>query len=247
MILLSNAGGQFLLREGTHMKKGIGCLTSLLLLAVLVSCGMNWPVKILELAEIIKPTVQASFAEPNTSPEDILLVNNAHALPEGYAPEQLVNLYEQRRFFQLANSDIYLERATFEAANRMFEQAEKDDINGFIITSGYRSAEKQAEVYAQQQDGTASKPGYSEHQTGLAFDVTAMRDGGGFEETPQFAWLIEHCWDYGFILRYPSGKEGLTGIPYEPWHYRYVGVEIAQTIRRNGWTLEEYCESARKN
>lgn len=221
------------------MKKGIGCITSLLMLIVLVSCAANLPVKILELAEIIAPARRASCAEPST-----LLVNSAHALPEGYVPGELVDLYAQRRFFQLAASDIYMERTAFEAANRMFEQAERDGMNGFILTSGYRSAEKQAEVYAQQQDGTASKPGYSEHQTGLAFDVTARRDSGGFEETPQFAWLMEHCWDYGFILRYPSGKEDLTGIPYEPWHYRYVGVEAAQTIRRNKWTLEEYCAAA---
>ncbi|MDR2657613.1 MAG: M15 family metallopeptidase, partial [Oscillospiraceae bacterium] len=78
-------------------------------------------------------------------------------------------------------------------------------------------------------------------QTGLAFDVTSY--GGGFENTPQFRWLSEHCWDYGFILRYPEGKEGITGIPYEPWHYRYVGAIIAREIHENGWTLEEYLEN----
>ena len=229
------------------MKKGIGCLTSLLLLAVLVSCAANLPMRILEIAEIIGLAKQERRAEPDSAFADVLLVNGAHALPEGYIPGELVNLYAQRRFFQLAASDIYLERTAFEAANRMFEQAERDGMNGFIITSGYRSAEKQAEVYAAQQDGTASKPGYSEHQTGLAFDVTARRDGGGFEETPQFAWLTEHCWDYGFILRYPSGGEARTGIPYEPWHYRFVGADIARIIRGNGWTLEEYCEAAARN
>ena len=174
--------------------------------------------------------------------QDVLLVNDTHPLPEGYIPGELVNLYEQKRHFRLAASDIYLERTTFEAANQMFEQAEREDMNGFIITSGYRTAEKQAAVYAEQQDGTASKPGYSEHQTGFAFDVTAMRDEGGFEDTPQFKWLIQNCWDYGFILRYPEGKENITGIPYEPWHYRYVGVEIAKIIQQNNWTLEEYFE-----
>lgn len=179
---------------------------------------------------------------PETLPE-VLLVNLDHPLPEDYAPE-LVNCFEQKRHFLLATSDIELERETFEAANRMFEAAEGDDMNGFILTSGYRSAEKQAEVFAQQQDGTATTPGHSEHQTGLAFDVIAERDSGGFETTPQFDWLIEHCWDYGFILRYPEDKEDITGIPYEPWHYRYVGEEVARIIREQGWTLEEYCERA---
>ncbi len=180
---------------------------------------------------------------PPASGSAVLLVNGDHPLPEDYEPGELVNLYEQKRHFQLASSEIFLEKESFEAANRMFEQAEKDGVNGFILTSGYRSAQKQAEVYSQQQDGTAAQPGYSEHQTGLAFDVTARRDDGGFESTRQFEWLSEHCWEYGFILRYPEGREHITGTPYEPWHYRYVGVEIAQAIHANGWTLEEYCAS----
>lgn len=171
---------------------------------------------------------------------EILLVNEANPLPDDYEPVELVNLYEQKRHFLLASSDIYLDRVAFEAANAMFLQAENEDMNGFILTSGYRTSEKQAELFAQQQDGTAQQPGHSEHETGLAFDVTARSDSGDFESTPQFKWLIENCWDYGFILRYPEGKEDITGIVYEPWHYRYVGVEIAQAIRESGLTLEEY-------
>ena len=226
------------------MKKGFGCLTSLVLLIVLTACLTNLQLRIITIAQKIV-SQRPQFTGNADNLPDILLINSMHGLPDGYVPGELVNLYEQRRYFRLAASDIYLERATFEAANRMFAQAEREGINGFIITSGYRSAEKQAAVYAEQQDGTASKPGYSEHQTGLAFDVTTMRDSGGFEDTPQFAWLMEHCWDYGFILRYPAGKERVTGIPYEPWHYRYVGAEAARVIRENGWTLEEYWESAR--
>ncbi len=170
----------------------------------------------------------------------ILLVNAANPLPEGQEPEELINLYEQKRHFLLARSDIFLTREAFETANRMFRQAEEEDMNGFILTSGYRSREKQAELYLSQQDGTAQPPGCSEHETGLAFDVTARGDED-FEATPQFKWLSEHCWDYGFILRYPKGKEQITGIAYEPWHYRYVGEEAAKLIRDHGWTLEEYC------
>ena len=177
--------------------------------------------------------------------EDILLVNADHPLPEDFQPKDLVNLYEQKRHFLLANSSIFLEREAFEAANRMFRQAEDEDMNGFILTSGYRSRERQAELYAEEGADIAQKPGCSEHETGLAFDVTARYDSGTFEDTPQFAWLMEHCWDYGFILRYPKGKEAVTGIDYEPWHYRYVGEAAAKIIRDNGWTLEEYCSSVR--
>ena len=172
---------------------------------------------------------------------DVLLVNADNPLPEDFVPRDLVNLYEQKRHFLLARSDIYLEREAFEAANRMFEQAEKEDMNGFILTSGYRSREKQAELYAARTDNTAQAPGCSEHETGLAFDVTARYDSGSFSDTPQYAWLMDHCWDFGFILRYPEGKEAITGIAAESWHFRYVGKAAALTMRERGWTLEEYC------
>ena len=171
----------------------------------------------------------------------VLLVNQDNPLPEDYAPKELVNLYAQKRHFLLANSAIELEKEAFEAANRMFEQAEKENMNGFILTSGYRSRERQAELYAQAEGNTAQKPGCSEHETGLAFDVTARYDTGTFEDTPQFAWLKKHCWEWGFVLRYPKGKEAITGIDYEPWHYRYVGEEAALRIRERDCTLEEYC------
>ena len=177
-----------------------------------------------------------------TASDSVLLVNASSPLPDGYSIGELVDLYGEKRSFQLASSDIYLTRETFEAADDMFKQAQKDGVGGFILTSGYRTEEKQRELYKNDTDKKAAMPGASEHQTGLAFDVTAYHDGVGFEDTEQFRWLTEHCSDFGFILRYPEGKEDITGIPYEPWHYRYVGVEIAQEIHENGWTLEEYCE-----
>ena len=177
----------------------------------------------------------AALAEP------VLLVNLDHPLPRDHQPQDLVNLYAQKRNFKLASSDIYLEREVYEAANRMFRQARRDGLKNFTITSGYRSWEKQEELYAGGANQKAAAPGTSEHQTGLAFDVTTRRNSGGFETTAQFRWLYEHCWDYGFILRYPEGAQAITGFEYEPWHYRYVGEEAAQIIRKNNWTLEEYC------
>ena len=202
--------------------------------AVLMVCGLA------VLLLMIRPGQPPASTDAPAGPP-VLLVNADHPLPEDYTPGELVNLYGQKRHFLLAGSEIELAREAFEAADRMFLKAEEEDMNGFILTSGYRSRARQAELYAQQQDGTAQAPGCSEHETGLAFDVTARYDTGTFEDTPQFAWLQEHCWDFGFILRYPKGKEGVTGIAYEPWHYRYVGEEAARIIRQRGWTLEEYC------
>ena len=184
--------------------------------------------------------VQIAIAQ--TASEDVLLVNAVSPLPDGFSADDLVKLYGEKRYFGLATSDIRLTREAFEAANDMFRKANQEGVKGFTITSGYRSEERQRELYENDKNGTAAKPGTSEHQTGLAFDVTTRHDGGGFEDTEQFRWLSENCWAFGFILRYPEGKEDITGFPYEPWHYRYVGVEIAREIHENGWTLEEYCE-----
>ena len=171
---------------------------------------------------------------------DILLVNDSHRLAADYVPEGLVNLYEQRHSFRLANSQIYLTYETYEAAQRMFAAAEAEGVNGFIITSGYRDYQRQAEVYAESEPGKAQQPGASEHQTGLAFDVTAENSGGGFESTPQYAWLRQHAHEYGFIQRYPANKADETGISYEPWHYRYVGVDAATKMWKSGQTLEAF-------
>ena len=172
---------------------------------------------------------------------DVMLVNADNRLSEDYVPQDLVNLYEQRHSFRLASSDIYMSREAYVAMEEMFAAAEADNMNGFIITSGYRSYDRQAEVYAETEPGKAQQPGASEHQTGLAFDVTA-ENNGGFETTEQYAWLCENAHKYGFIQRYPVGKEHITGIAYEPWHYRYVGVEIAEVIHKKNITLEEFFE-----
>lgn len=175
---------------------------------------------------------------------EILLVNAEHRLSEDYVPEGLVNLYEQRHSFRLASSEIYLTRETYEAMERMFAAAEADNVNGFIVTSGYRDYQRQAEIYAESEPGLAQEPGASEHQTGMAFDVTTETNEG-FESTEQYAWLRAHAHEYGFIQRYPANKADETGISYEPWHYRYVGVEAATRIREADMTLEAFIASNR--
>lgn len=171
---------------------------------------------------------------------NILLVNADNPLPADYVPDDLVNLYEMRHSFRLANAEIYMSRSAYEPMQDMFYAAEQENVNGFIITSGYRSYERQQEVYLESEPGYAQKPGESEHQTGLCFDVTAMNSGDGFEYTEQYKWLRANAHKYGFIQRYPANKSAITGIAHEPWHYRYVGVDAAEYIYRNSITLEEY-------
>ena len=169
----------------------------------------------------------------------ILLVNEDNLLSADYVPEALVNLYEERHSFRLARSDIYVTRETYEAMEKMFAAAEDDNVNGFIVTSGYRDYQRQKEIFEESEPGYAQPPGASEHQTGLCFDVTTETNDG-FESTEQYAWLRAHAHEYGFIQRYPANKADITGISYEPWHYRYVGVRAATAIREQDITLEEY-------
>ena len=129
-----------------------------------------------------------------------------------------------------------------------------------MVCSGYRTVTRQTELFQEKIDElmvdgltydeayTAAAtvvaiPGTSEHNLGLAVDICAtdyqlLDDAQA--ETPEQQWLMEHCAEYGFILRYPQGKEEITGIIWEPWHYRYVGVEAATEIMQSGLCLEEY-------
>jgi D-alanyl-D-alanine carboxypeptidase len=169
-------------------------------------------------------------------------VNATNPLSNDYRPAELVNLYAQKgKHFALMEDDIKAERIVYEAMEAMFMAAQSDGVRGFIITSGYRTREEQQALYNSTTTGTAAKPGTSEHETGLAFDVGA-KSHEDFGASPQFEWLKAHCAEYGFILRYPLGLEDVTGYPYEPWHYRYVGAKAAAVIMENGITLEQYCE-----
>jgi LAS superfamily LD-carboxypeptidase LdcB len=176
---------------------------------------------------------------------DILLVNSENRLDANYEPPELMNLYEMRHSFRLASSNIYLTRECYTAMERMFAAAEDADMNGYIVTSGYRNYKRQAEIYAESEPGYAQEPGASEHQTGLSFDVT-VETNKGFENTPQYSWLMKNAHEYGFIQRYPANKVEKTGISYEPWHYRYVGVKAAKKMNKSGLCLEEFLAASAK-
>ena len=185
-------------------------------------------------------TFSANWQSQGT--EDILLVNRQHPLPADYDPGKLVCLYEVRHSFRLSAADIYMAQAAYEAMERMFAAAEQEGVNAFIVTSGYRTRQRQQELYEQEGDETAAPPGCSEHETGLSFDVTTNFNVNTqtFEDTEQYKWLIANCARYGFILRYPAGKEQITGFAAESWHFRYVGETAARRIMSRGITLEEY-------
>jgi D-alanyl-D-alanine carboxypeptidase len=161
-----------------------------------------------------------------------LIANKTYALPESYAPGM---------------------NATVTAkANEMFAAAKQAGFNMWN-QSGFRSYATQKSLYTgyvnrsgkAQADTYSARPGNSEHQTGLAFDVCATGKAcinSGFDNTPEAKWLSDNAYKYGFILRYPKGKQGETGYMYESWHFRYVGVELATILYNGGnWiTMESY-------
>lgn len=173
----------------------------------------------------------------------LILVNKTHSLPYDYVPDDLV----------LPNiSSAYRKPMQKEAAiayEKLYEAAKKDNIDLRMI-SAYRSYDYQAGLFAEpyKKTGTLSpyraRPGESEHQTGLAVDISGASVGyqlvQSFANTKEGKWLALHAADYGFILRYPKEKEDITGYPYEPWHFRYVGVNSAKEMTSNKQVLEEY-------
>lgn len=179
----------------------------------------------------------------------LALVNETHPLDTSYAPAELYEVESERS----------VDARIKEPLDRMLGDAQTAGLSMYVA-SAYRSYDHQRTVFnATMQDWisqgytpldaydetkkSVAVPGTSEHATGLAVDIIAsayeaLDDRQG--DTPEQQWLMEHCWEYGFILRYPPDKGDVTGIIYEPWHYRYVGEAAAKEIHEQNITLEEY-------
>lgn len=189
-----------------------------------------------------------------------LLVNREQHIPADYETVELVMMrsYCDSSIVTIKGSEIQGERIAVDALMTMLRAARAEGLKKWQVNAGYRSVAYQQElfderVYAYRQEGlsgsearakvrqTVADPGASEHHTGLAFDV-AVTGEPTFATTKQSAWLAQHCWEYGFIIRYPQDKVDITGFSYEPWHIRYVGVEHSLIIRDESLCLEEYIE-----
>lgn len=194
---------------------------------------------------------KASAVDLENLPWNLKLVNFEHTLSEDFMPEKLAEVDNG----YLADSRIA------EATKKMIADARSNDKVRIIALSAYRDFEYQTELYnnkvqrLQQEKGysvdkareeaatVVAYPGTSEHQLGLALDLVDAHHtklDESQENTNAYKWLYEHCDEYGFIVRYPNGKTDITGIIYEPWHFRYVGEEAAKVIMEKGITLEEY-------
>ena len=136
---------------------------------------------------------------------------------------------------------MMIDQTTLNAYILLFNDSLLHNLN-LTIFSSYRSYEYQESIYNKEENSYVAAPGTSEHQTGLAIDISTKKTGltSHFDNTPECIWLTNNAHKYGFIKRYPKEKEHITGYPYESWHYRYVGIEIAEIIYNNNITLEEY-------
>lgn len=177
------------------------------------------------------------------------LVNRYNSLSDTYMPEDLVTVSVPTI---LENPEVNQLRAEAnEALTNMFATAKAEGVFLFA-RSGFRSYETQIQLFngyvgkhgEEAANTYSAKPGFSEHQTGLAMDVTSesvqFQLTEQFGDTPEGQWIANHAYEFGFIIRYPKGKEEITGYIYEPWHLRFLGKDIAKAVYDSGLTYEEY-------
>jgi zinc D-Ala-D-Ala carboxypeptidase len=201
---------------------------------------------------------KVSMAPESSSPslkescDDLrVLVDRSHPLPLDYVPEDLVSLWTNE-IPTLGGSEMLLRRKTAEHLSSLVSDAAANG-EELVVASAYRSYEEQRasharlmSVYGADADGMSAAPGHSQHQLGTAVDFTNAAAGYQiwmpFAQTSAYWWLEHHAWEYGFVLAYPRGEEEQTGYQWEPWHYRYVGVEDAKRLEKSDLSLQEFLE-----
>jgi len=179
-----------------------------------------------------------------------VLVDRSHSLPSDYVPKDLVPL---RDYGVPTLGSGVLRREAAEHLGRLVEDATADR-EKLVVASAYRSYEEQQlsherlkSVFGPAAGRLSATPGHSQHQLGTAVDITnaaaGYKLGMPFAQTSAYRWLEHHAWEYGFVLAYPRGKVEQTGYQWEPWHYRYVGVEHASRLEKSDLSLQEFLEN----
>ncbi len=202
-------------------------------------------------SQTTSPPAFDKTAFSTTQPDSIwVVVNKQHKLPDGYVPPDLVTPSVKLRL-SAGSEDMKVRSEMATAMEAMFADASQAG-QALLLASGYRSEASQKSLYNGyvSKDGQvaadrySARPGYSEHQTGLAFDVGAASRKCEIEECfgdlPEGQWVAAHAHEYGFIVRYGKDQEPLTGYQYEPWHLRYVGKALAAELSAKHQTLEQF-------
>ncbi|MEG0423564.1 MAG: M15 family metallopeptidase [Erysipelotrichaceae bacterium] len=205
---------------------------------IVLNVNLNKDIKPYEVVETIEDTKDVS-----------MLINKYHKLPDGYHPENLVPTPSAcTNEYSCFPSDQYIVKEAGDAFQELINLAKDEGITITAIASlrdyAYQTSLYQHYLNAnglEYADRYFARPGQSEHNSGLAIDITL--DGMDYttiETHPKYNWLIDQISDYGFVLRYPKDKEEVTGFSHESWHLRYVGKTCAKVLEMNNWTLEEY-------
>ncbi|MDQ0214513.1 D-alanyl-D-alanine carboxypeptidase [Oikeobacillus pervagus] len=174
---------------------------------------------------------------------NLLLVNSEYPVHPTGIKSDVVNLSSNSELvkgYSLFDHKTYLSEYIARKFSDMVVGAIKDNNYNFFITSGFRNFDEQNELYREMGSSLAMPAGYSEHNLGLSLDVgtTQMK----MEKAPEGKWIEKNAWKYGFVLRYPKNKTEITGIQYEPWHIRYVGLPHSAIMKEKGFVLEEYLD-----
>jgi len=169
------------------------------------------------------------------------LVNLDHPISAEPGSSQIVSAWPA---VPVISRDITMNKTALDAVGRMFSAAKAANIGSYYISSGYRSYSQQKQTYNNETDKSyVQPPGCSEHETGLAVDIMAAGiKQNALAASGQGQWLAGNAWKFGFILRYPQGKQNITGISYEPWHFRYIGRPHAYYCHKHNLCMEQYIQ-----
>ncbi|MGG1519095.1 M15 family metallopeptidase [Paenibacillus oryzisoli] len=174
---------------------------------------------------------------------NLVLINKTNPVHAAGKKSDVVKLSQQRdqaASYSLLDNTIRLSQSVLGPLQTMLEAAEQEGVRHFMITSGYRDNEEQDKLYREMGSGYALPAGYSEHNLGLGLDIGSTQ--GEMSRAAEGKWLTRNAAAYGFILRYPKDKTAVTGIQFEPWHFRYVGLPHSVVMKEKNMALEEYLD-----
>lgn len=174
---------------------------------------------------------------------NLVLINKEYPVNQVGIKSDVVNLFQHKELvkgYVLLDNTIRLSQSVVQAFSTMIDAAEKEGVRHFLISSGYRDTKEQSQLYKEKGADYALPAGYSEHNLGLALDIGSSQTD--MNQAPEGKWLKKNAWTYGFILRYPKDKTAVTGIQYEPWHFRYVGLPHSVIMKQKNLSLEQYLD-----
>lgn len=202
-------------------------------------------VKIVGKDELVKAanTERKEITKEQIYKGDLLLVNRDYPVKKDSIRSDIININhnsELVRGYVIFDRNLRLSKDVVKKFLNVVDAAGKESVNHFLISSGYRDFQEQKQLYEKMGSDYALPAGYSEHNLGLSLDIGSTQKK--MEKAPEGKWIEENVWKHGFVLRYPKNKSNITGIQYEPWHIRYVGLPHSAIMQKKNFTLEEYLE-----